>query len=114
MFKIKKETVHLLNNISNTILSQNFADAVTMWCLGMKELRDCNDECCLGGQKCPSTCAQCLEGGLRAINLYLHPPMGLDCQYLKAAKALQAWTLTQALLQPPLQQAPLQQAPACA
>ncbi|OEJ69028.1 hypothetical protein [Magnetovibrio blakemorei] len=105
MFIIKKQTIHLLNVVSHTILSENFTDAVTMWCHGMKDLRNCNEACCLGGQKCPNTCAHCLEGGLRTINLYLHPPLGLECQYLKAAKALQAWTLTQVPLDLPRQSA---------
>ena len=37
------------------------------------------------------TCAHCLEGGLRTLNLYKAPPFGMDCPYLMAADILGAW-----------------------
>jgi len=85
MTSYSTDTNRLLKVVSQAILDYGIAYGITLWRQGIKEQRNCMGECIFGYRNDRHACAHCLEGGLRASNLFLRIPAEANCSLLRAA-----------------------------
>jgi len=78
---------------TDPILSDDIVGAIARWSRHMQAQRNCRHTCMFGVPKTLASCAHCLEGRLRTINLYKHIPPEKNCDFLDAANRLRSWLL---------------------
>lgn len=92
MTSYKTDTNLLLRIVSQAILDYGISYGITMWRQGIKKQRNCMGVCTFGYRNDTYACAHCLEGGLRASNLFQQIPTKANCSLLRAADAVRAWS----------------------
>ncbi|MEG3618020.1 hypothetical protein V5T82_06095 [Magnetovibrio sp. PR-2] len=92
MITFSKDCTQFMWVIADSVLKDGAPSGLALWRQRMNPKRGCAQGCLFGASMTTESCAHCLEGRLRTLNLYRQTPLNTDCIYLRAADVLKDWT----------------------